>query len=137
MALAFIPRLDIPPVIGGNHVEGGVAVPFAIKLSKKAELETMTEYDFIHNDTGSGYHVEYLNSASLYDAIGTQNPLGGIVTLDTGVVYKFGHDGHSISAAISASRAPQIASMPLSACRSAFEKAAGLTHPCTLRNMGG
>jgi hypothetical protein len=82
MALAFIPRLDIPTVIGGNHVEGGVAVPFAIKLSKKAELETMTEYDFIHNDTGSGYHVEYLNSASLYDAIGTQNPLGGIVTLN-------------------------------------------------------
>jgi hypothetical protein len=106
LALGLIPRLDIPTVIGGDHVEGGVAVPFAIKLSEKAELEMMTEYDIIHNEEGSGYHVEYLNSASLsYDwteklstyyevatLFGTQDPLGGIVTLDTGVLYKFGHD---------------------------------------------
>jgi hypothetical protein len=106
MALGLIPRLDIPTVIGGDHVEGGVAVPFAIKLSEKAELDMMTEYDFVHNEEGSGYHVEYLNSGSLsYDwteklstyfevatLFGTQDPLGGIVTLDTGVLYKFGHD---------------------------------------------
>src|SRR6478736_8154511 len=106
MALGFIPRLDIPTVIGGDHVEGGVAVPFAIKLSDKAELEMMTEYDFIHDEEGSGYHVEYLNSGSLsYDwteklstyfevatLFGTQDPRGDIVTLDTGVLYKFGHD---------------------------------------------
>jgi hypothetical protein len=105
-ALGFIPRLDIPTVIGGDHVEGGVAVPFAIQLSEKAELEMMTEYDFIHNDIGSAYHVEYLNSGSLsYNwteklstffevatLFGTQDPLGGIVTLDAGVIYKFGHD---------------------------------------------
>jgi hypothetical protein len=106
MALGLIPRLDIPTVIGADHMEGGVAVPFAIKLSDKAELEMMTEYDIIHNEEGSGYHVEYLNSGSLsYDwteklstyfevatLSGTQDPLGGIVTLDTGVLYKFGHD---------------------------------------------
>lgn len=106
LALGLIPRLDIPTVIGGDHVEGGLAVPFAIRLSEKAELEMMTEYDIIHNEEGSGYHVEYLNSASLsYDwteklstyyevatLFGTQNALGGIVTLDTGVLYKFGHD---------------------------------------------
>jgi hypothetical protein len=68
MALGLLPRLDIPTVIGGDHIEGGVAVPFAIKFSEKVELEVMTEYDFIHNDTGSGYHVEFLNSGSLsYD----------------------------------------------------------------------
>jgi hypothetical protein len=54
----------------------------------------MTEYDFIHNEEGSGYHVEYLNSGSLsYEVatlFGTQDQLGGIV--DTGVLYKFGHD---------------------------------------------
>jgi Putative MetA-pathway of phenol degradation len=106
LALGLIPRLDIPTVIGEDHIEGGVAVPFAIKLSDKAELEMMTEYDIIHNEEGSDYHVEYLNSASLsYDwteklstyyevatLFGTQDPLGGIVTLDTGVLYKFGHD---------------------------------------------
>jgi Putative MetA-pathway of phenol degradation len=105
-ALGLLPRLDIPTVIGGDHIEGGVAVPFAIKFSEKVELEVMTEYDFIHNDTGSGYHVEFLNSGSLsYDwteklstyfevatLFGTQDPLGGIVTLDTGVLCKFGHD---------------------------------------------
>jgi hypothetical protein len=106
LALGLIPRLDIPTVIGGNHVEGGVAVPFAIKLSEKAELEMMTEYDIVHDEEDSGYHVEYLNSGSLsYDwteklstyfevatLFGTQDPLGGIVTLDTGLLYKFGHD---------------------------------------------
>ena len=106
LALGLIPRLDIPTVIGGDHVEGGLAVPFAIRLSEKAELEMMTEYDIIHNEEGSGYHVEYLNSTSLsYDwteklstyyevatLFGTQNALGDIVTLDTGVLYKFGHD---------------------------------------------
>ena len=105
-ALGFIPRLDIPTVIGGDHLEGGIAVPFAVKISDKAELEMMTEYDFIHNDEGVGYHVEYLNSGSLsYDwtekistyfeiatLFGTQDPSGGIVTLDTGVLYKFGQD---------------------------------------------
>jgi hypothetical protein len=105
-ALGFIPRLDIPTVIGGDNVEGGIAVPFAIKLSEKAELEMMTEYDFVHNEQGSGYHVEYINSASLsYDwteklstyyevatLFGTLDSLGDIVTLDTGILYKFGHD---------------------------------------------
>ena len=34
------------------------------KKSDKAELELMTEYDFIKNEEGSGYHVEYFNSGS-------------------------------------------------------------------------
>ncbi len=31
----------------------------------------MTEYDFIHNEEGSGYHVEYLNSGSLSYEVAT------------------------------------------------------------------
>src|SRR5262249_49501265 len=128
LALGLIPRLDIPTVIGGDHVEGGVAVPFAIKLSEKFELEMMTEYDLIHNEEGSGYHVEYLNSASLqYDwtaklstyyevatLFGTQDPLGGIVTLDTGLPISLVTTGHSMSGRILGSPVPQIASMLLS-----------------------
>lgn len=105
IALGLLPSLEIPTE-GGEHVQGSMAVPFAIKLSEKAELELMTEYDFIHNEEGSGYHVEFLNSGSLsYDwttalstyfevatLFGTQNPLGGTVILGTGVLYKFGHD---------------------------------------------
>jgi hypothetical protein len=105
IALGLLPSLEIPTE-GGEHVQGSVAVPFAIKLSDKAELELMTEYDFVHNGTGSGYHVEFLNSASAsYDwtsklstyfevatLFGNEDPSGGIVILGTGVLYKFGHD---------------------------------------------
>ena len=80
--------------------------PLLSNWSDKAELELMTEYDFVHNGTGSGYHVEFLNSASAsYDwtsklstyfevatLFGNEDPSGGIVILGTGVLYKFGHD---------------------------------------------
>jgi Putative MetA-pathway of phenol degradation len=106
IALGLLPALEIPTDVGDQHVQGSVAVPFAVKLSEKIELEMMTEYDLVHNDEGSGYHVEFLNSGSLsYEwndhlstyfevatLFGTRDPLGGIVTLDTGVLYKFGHD---------------------------------------------
>jgi hypothetical protein len=105
IALGLLPSLEIPTE-GGEHVQGSMAVPFAIKLSDKAELELMTEYDVVHNDAGSGYHVEFLNSGSLsYDwtstistyfevatLFGNEDPSGGIVILGTGVLYKFGHD---------------------------------------------
>ena len=105
IALGLLPTLEIPTE-GGEHVQGSMAVPFAIKLSEKAELELMTEYDFVHNDAGSGYHVEFLNSGSLtFDwtsalstyfevatLFGNEDPSGGIVILGTGALYKFGHD---------------------------------------------
>jgi hypothetical protein len=104
-ALGIIPFIDIPTVhngVGGDHVEGGVDVPFAIKLSDKAELELMTEYDFIKNNQGSGYHVEYFNSGSFsYEftskfstyvevatLFGNEDPHGGIVTIGTGLLYQ-------------------------------------------------
>jgi Putative MetA-pathway of phenol degradation len=104
-ALGIIPFIDIPTVhngVGGNDVEGGVDVPFAIKLSDKAELELMTEYDFIKNNQGSGYHVEYFNSGSFsYEftpkfsayvevatLFGNEDPSGGIVTIGTGLLYQ-------------------------------------------------
>ncbi|MBK5198917.1 MAG: transporter, partial [Methyloceanibacter sp.] len=104
-ALGIIPFIDIPTVhngVGQDHVEGGMDVPFAIKLSDKAELELMTEYDFIKNNQGSGYHVEYFNSGSFsYEftskfstyfevatLFGNEDPFGGIVTLGTGILYQ-------------------------------------------------
>jgi hypothetical protein len=104
-ALGIIPFIDVPTVdngVGENHVQGGVDVPFAIKLSDKAELELMTEYDFIKNNQGSRYHVEYFNSGSLsYEftsklstylevatLFGNEDPLGGVVTIGTGLLYQ-------------------------------------------------
>ena len=62
----------------------------------------MTEYDFIKNNQGSGYHVEYFNSGSLSYQLrskfstylevatlfGNESPFGGIVTLGTGLLYQ-------------------------------------------------
>ena len=104
-ALGVIPFIDIPTAhngVGEDHVEGGVDVPFAIKLSDKAELELMTEYDLIKNNQGSGYHVEYFNSGSFsYEftpkfstyievatLFGNEDPSGGIVTIGTGLLYQ-------------------------------------------------
>lgn len=104
-ALGIIPFIDIPTVhngVGEDHVEGGVDVPFAIKLSDKAELELMTEFDFVKNNQGSGYHVEYFNSGSFsYEftsklstyvevatLFGNEDPFGGIVTIGTGLLYQ-------------------------------------------------
>jgi Putative MetA-pathway of phenol degradation len=104
-ALGVIPFIDIPTVhngVGEDHVEGGVDVPFAIKLSDKAELELMTEYDFIKNNQGSGYHVEFFNSASysyewtsklstyfeVATLFGNEDPSGGIVQFGAGILYQ-------------------------------------------------
>src|SRR5581483_201415 len=71
-ALGLLPFVDIPTVqngVGQDHVEGGLIVPFAIKLSEKSDLGVMTEFDVRKNATDSGYHIEYVNTASLSYAI--------------------------------------------------------------------
>jgi outer membrane putative beta-barrel porin/alpha-amylase len=87
-------------------VEGGLAVPFAIKLTDKIDLGFMTEFDLRKNSAGSGYHVEYVNTAvlsyewteklSTYAEVasrfGIQDPLGGIVLVGTGVLYKLNNN---------------------------------------------
>jgi hypothetical protein len=84
----------------------------------------MTEYDFIHNEEGSGYHVEYLNSGSLsYEVatlFGTQDQLGGIV--DTGSCINSATTGNSMWAPISGSPALRIASIPLPGYQKDFSR---------------
>jgi hypothetical protein len=104
-ALGIRPFIEIPTVrngVGEENVEGGVSVLFTVKLSDKTELETMTEYDFVKNEEGSGYHVEYFNSASysyewtskfstyfeVATLFGNEDPSGGIVQLGAGILYQ-------------------------------------------------
>jgi hypothetical protein len=103
-SLAVLAVLDVPTVrngVGEEDVEGSVAFPFAIRLSEKTELELMTKYDFIKNESGSGYHVEYFNSGSYsYDwtsklstyfevatRLGNEDPSGPIVDIGIGAAY--------------------------------------------------
>jgi hypothetical protein len=73
-----------------------------VKLGEKAELDLMTGFDLRKNESGAGYHVEYVNTASMsYDltkklstyaevatVFGNESSFGGAVTLDTGLLYK-------------------------------------------------
>jgi hypothetical protein len=103
-AMALLPYVNLPTVrngVGPDYVEGGLIVPFAVKLSDKLSLGVMTVFDVVHNSDRSGYHVEYVNSASLayewteqfstyYEVltrVGTRDPRGGIVMLGTGLTY--------------------------------------------------
>jgi hypothetical protein len=103
--LALLPFIDLPTAdngVGEDHVEGGIIVPFAVKLSDRSVLGVMTEFDLRKDEAGEGYHVEYVNTASVsYDLtdklstyaevatlFGDQSSFGGIVTLDTGLLYK-------------------------------------------------
>jgi len=109
IALALLPFIAIPTFrngVGEENVEGGLAVPFAVKLTDKIDLGLMTEFDLKKNSAGSGYHVEYVNTGvmsyewtdklSTYGEVatrfGTQDPFGGIVLVGTGVLYKIKKD---------------------------------------------
>jgi hypothetical protein len=104
-ALGIIPFVNIPTAHNGisqDHVDGGLIVPFALKMTDKIDLSLMTEFDYIKNEMTSGYHVEYINSGSvsfqLTDKLstyvevatrfGNESPFGGIVQAGGGFLYK-------------------------------------------------
>jgi len=103
-SLAVLTDVEIPSGSGVSEddVEGSVAFPFAIKFSATDDLEVMTKYDFIKNEEGSGYHVEYFNSGSfshnwtpkfstyfeVATRFGNEDPSGGIVDIGVGAAYQ-------------------------------------------------
>jgi hypothetical protein len=71
-AFALLPFVSLPidrgNGIGPDAVEGGLILPYAIKLTEKLDLELNAGIAAIHNDSGAGYHAQYIASASLdYD----------------------------------------------------------------------
>jgi len=105
-ALALLPYVTLPTDrhngISPQFAEGGLIVPFAAKLSEKFDLGLNAGVAYIKNDGATGYHAEYLSSASLsyewseklgtyYEVAArfhTDNPLGDVVVLGTGLTYK-------------------------------------------------
>jgi hypothetical protein len=103
-AFALLPFISLPTRRGNgispDGVEGGLILPYAIKLTDKLDLGLNTGIHIVHNDDAPGYHREYLASASFgydwTDALGTyyeiaarfHTPLGEAVTFGTGVTYK-------------------------------------------------
>lgn len=109
-ALALLPFLTLPTDrhngISTEFVEGGLVAPFAVKLPGKFSLGVNAGAAWLRDDAESGYHVEYLASASLaYEwssSLGTYvevaglfhtgDPRGDVVIIGTGVTYRIGEN---------------------------------------------
>lgn len=84
-ALGLLPYVTLPTDryngISVDDVEGGVIVPFAIKLNDKFGLGLNTGVAAIRNPAGAGYIAEWLASASLSyewsDRLGTYYEIAG------------------------------------------------------------
>jgi Putative MetA-pathway of phenol degradation len=105
-AFALLPFVTLPTDrsngISPDGVEGGLILPFAVKLSDKFGLGLNAGVHVVRNDGAPGHHAEYLASASLsyewteaistYYEVATRfntgNPLGDIAVLATGFTYK-------------------------------------------------
>ena len=104
-ALALLPFLTLPTDedngISPEHAEGGVIVPLALALPHNFGLGLNGGAVWIKDDEASGYHAEYIATASLAyewnDKLGTyyeiaatfnsDDPRGDPVILATGVTY--------------------------------------------------
>jgi len=107
-ALALLPFVAFPTDrhngISPEFAEGGLIVPFAVKLPQKFELATNVGVVWTRADAADDYHAEYLASASLsyewteklgtyYEVAGrfnTGDPRGDVVVLSTGITYQLG-----------------------------------------------
>lgn len=104
-ALALLPYITLPTNedngISPEFVEGGVIVPLALALPHNFGLGLNGGVTWVRSDATSGYHAEYLASASLAyewgDRLGTyyevtatfntEDSRGDVVVLATGVTY--------------------------------------------------
>jgi len=105
-ALALLPFVSLPTDrhngISPEFVASGIIVPLAVKLSDKWEVAMNGGLVHLREDVESGYHTEYLASASFsyewneklgtyYEVAGrfnTENSRGDPVVLGTGLTYK-------------------------------------------------
>ncbi|HEY5065223.1 MAG TPA: transporter [Xanthobacteraceae bacterium] len=105
-AFGLLPFISVPTDRGNgvspDAVEGGLIIPYSIKLSKTFDLTLNGGVEAIHNDAAAGYHAEYIASASLghdwteqlssyyeiYSELETSDPRGDVVLLATGLTYQ-------------------------------------------------
>lgn len=103
-SLALLPFVTLPTDrhngVSPEFVEGGLIVPLAIKLSEKFGLGLNAGIVYVRDSASSGYHAEYLSSASLSyewnDKVSTYYEVaarfgvdgGEVVVLGTGLTYK-------------------------------------------------
>jgi hypothetical protein len=103
-AFALLPFVKFPTStdnLGNNAIEGGVIFPLAVSLPHDFDLSLETAASYMKNDGDSGYHEEFIASASLdHQIIGklsgfveffsnftTQSRSSWVGTVDTGLEY--------------------------------------------------
>lgn len=103
-ALAVMPFLKFPTNtndLGNDDMEGGVIIPLAFQLPAEWNLGLMTEFDFNHNGTESGYHTEYINTITVshgiignlsgyvefFSNVSGESKAKWVGTVDTGLTY--------------------------------------------------
>ncbi|HVU40027.1 MAG TPA: transporter [Xanthobacteraceae bacterium] len=104
-AFALLPFISVPTDRGNgvspDAVEGGLILPYAIKLTETFDITMNAGVEAIHNDGGAGYHPRYIASASLghdwteqltiyYEVYAELAPASNfdVVLLSTGVTYQ-------------------------------------------------
>lgn len=85
-AMALMPFIELPTgssEFTNGAAEGGLIVPLAVALPGETGLGLMVEADWLEDADGSGYHAEWLTTATLgRDLAG---PLGGFVEFAAGL----------------------------------------------------
>lgn len=103
-ALTIMPFVKLPTNqddLGNDDVEGGVIFPYAVELPAGFGLAGMSEFDLMHDEPGSGYHAEFINTITaghqiignldgyveFYSAVSTENESRWVGTFDLGLTY--------------------------------------------------
>ncbi len=103
-ALALLPFVKLPANqngVGNNSVEGGVKLPFAVKVPGW-DVALMSEYDLNRDQAGQGHHLEIANSVSVghkvykrlslygefYGRVSMEQDAGWIGTVDTWLTWQ-------------------------------------------------
>ncbi|MEO5911587.1 MAG: transporter, partial [Pelobium sp.] len=64
-ALAIMPFINVPVRKDESKITGGLIVPFSLSLANDWGFGAQIQTDFIENQNSSGYHLNYLASATL------------------------------------------------------------------------
>jgi hypothetical protein len=103
-AFGVMPFLKFPTSqddLGNGSVEGGLILPLAISLPAEWQMGLMTEFDFSRDSAGSGYHAEFINTATVshdivgnlagyiefFSSVSTEAESEWIGTVDLGLTY--------------------------------------------------
>jgi hypothetical protein len=87
--------------LGNNAVEGGVILPFAVKLPAGWDMGLQTEVDFLRNDANGEYHEEFENMVTFdhailgklsgycefFSSVSTERGASWVGTVDIGLEY--------------------------------------------------